>query len=709
MANACHDNRTLRYRVAVTVGAMPNALSESSSPYLLQHADNPVDWREWSQDAFDDARRRDVPVLLSVGYATCHWCHVMAHESFEDETTAGVMNESFVNVKVDREERPDVDRIYMDAVQATTGRGGWPMTVFLTPEAEPFFAGTYFPPEPRAGYPSFRQVMESVVDAWRDHRGDIREQAGRLTQAVRTTIPPAETDAGIDTIARAVDTLASSFDWEHGGFGGAPKFPQPSDLELLVRVLALDLLPERSTRVRAMLTTTLDAMAAGGIHDQLAGGFSRYSVDRRWLVPHFEKMLDDNALLARLYLRVWQVTGVEDYRRVAVSTVDYLLSDLADPGGGFHSGEDADSEGEEGRFYVWSWDELETVAGADLELVALVFGASRNGNFDGGRNVLTRARPIHEAAERFGLDPADAADRIERVRAALLTRRTGRVRPSVDDKVVTAWNGLTLRTLAETGAVLGEPRYLEAARRLAHFAVDHLVDPGGRLVRTWRNGVAGPPGFCDDHAAMAVGMFALYQATGEIRWYREAERLTRSGIELFADPDGGFFATAHDAEQLIARPKNLMDNPTPSDNSLMAEALQTLASYTGDPELTVLIDGVRRAAGTLIGRHPGAVGHLLAVMAAGIDGVREIAVVGEDPARRTLVDVVWDEFRPDTVVAWGPAEDGVIPLLDGRTVEAGAVGSSTTGTATAYVCRRFVCDLPVGEPDALRRKLTRTP
>ncbi len=678
---------------------MSNRLTAASSPYLLQHADNPVHWYEWGEDAFTDAVRRDLPVMLSVGYATCHWCHVMAHESFEDSGTAAYLNDHFVNIKVDREERPDIDRIYMDAVQATTGRGGWPMTVFLTPGGEPFFAGTYFPREPHHGYPSFRQVLERITAAWTTHRAELTHQAGQLTATLGASLPPVDVTHDTDRVAAAVTALADTFDGEHGGFGSAPKFPQPSDLELLMRVLALDLLPDRTTGLRRMLATTLDAMASGGIHDQLAGGFSRYSVDREWLVPHFEKMLYDNALLARIYLRSWQVLGDDAYRDVAVATLDYLLTDLADPSGGFHSGEDADSEGEEGRFYVWHRDEFVEATGDDPAFATTVYGVSGDGNFDGNRNVLSRPLDTAEVAERFGIDVEEAARRVEVMRRRLLAHRSLRTRPSVDDKIVTAWNGFALRAFAEAGAVLDDDRYRGAARRLATFIVEHLVDDTGRLHRTWRHGRLGPTGFCDDYAATAIGLFTLHQVTGEERWLVEAVRLTRYAIAQFGDPDGGFFATGVDAERLIVRPVNLMDHPTPSDNSLMAEALQMLAAYTGEPDLHAALTGVYRRAGTLLERHPTAVAHLVAVLATGLDGPREVAIIGDDDQRHPLSAVVWERFRPDCVVAHGaPGHHGppdpVVPLLEGRT---------TTGdAATAYVCRRFVCDLPVTEPDSLR-------
>ncbi len=672
---------------------MANRLAASSSPYLLQHAGNPVDWFEWGDAAFAEARDRDVPVLLSVGYSSCHWCHVMAHESFEDETTAAFMNEHFVNVKVDREERPDVDRIYMDAVQAMTGHGGWPMTVFLTPAGQPFFAGTYFPKEPRGNYPSFLHVLGQIREAWNGRRDDIDDQARRLTDAVVRRIPPAAETPGIEAAERAVAALSTAFDPTHGGFGGAPKFPQAPNLELLLRALALGI--GAREHVTAMVATTLDAMAAGGIYDHLGGGFARYAVDERWLVPHFEKMLYDNALLARIYVRAWQLTGTTRYRTVAEETLDYLLRDLAHDEGGLFSAEDADSEGEEGTFYVWSWDELMDVLEPDGPVIAAAYGATERGNFE-GRNVLHRPEPLEDVAVRFGTDADDVDRRLHAANVKLRTVRAARVRPGLDDKVVTAWNGLALRAFAEAGAVLESARYLDAARRIARFIGRH-VTVDGRLLRSWRDGATSGPGFCDDYAAMATGLFALYQATGEVEWYLEGERLTRELLRLFPDAEGGFFATGTDAERLITRPKNLMDNPTPSDNALAAEALITLAAYTGDMSLTEAAEGVYRAAGRLLDHYPSAAGHLVSVLAVTGSGVREVAIVGPDGSREPLERVLWETFRPDCVLAAAPVGAGPIALLEGRT--GGEQG------ALAHVCERFVCDLPVATPSELRALL----
>jgi uncharacterized protein YyaL (SSP411 family) len=676
---------------------MPNRLAAATSPYLLQHQDNPVDWYEWGPEAFDESRTRNVPVLLSVGYSACHWCHVMAHESFEDEATAAYMNQHFVNVKVDREERPDVDRIYMDAVQAMTGRGGWPMTVFMTPDGRPFFAGTYYPKEPSGHFPSFMQVMQSVFEAWQTRRDDLEGQADRLTASVSRQLPPADiTITRDDLLDSATGAVLQQFDAEHGGFGGAPKFPQAPNLELLARSIALRPDGPHAEAARRALDVTLDQMSRGGIYDHLGGGFARYAVDRIWLVPHFEKMLYDNALLARLYLRGWQLLGRPEYRAVAEETLDYLINDMRNPSGGIHAAEDADSEGEEGKFYVFTRADFDAILGEDADVMAAIYGVSPGGNFEGS-NVLHRPRSLEDIAGEFGLSLGELADRRAAGDAALRAARSTRVRPGRDDKVVAAWNGLALRAFAEAAAILQNDRYLDAAVALAKFVGSTLRGADGRLARSWRDGRTGAAGFCDDYAALAVGHYTLYSATGDERWYAEAERLVARMIELFADDAGlGFFATSHDAEGLIARPKNLMDNPTPSDNALAVEALLIHAALTGDPRSEHLIDGVARAAGRLIDQYPSAAGYLIAVLASA--PMKEVAVVGTPNERRSLEAALWKRFRPDCVLASGTGEPTEVPLLEHRT--AGPSG------ARAFVCRGFVCDLPVDNAPALESQLS---
>ncbi len=671
---------------------MPNQLADATSPYLLQHQGNPVDWWEWGTDAFAEAAERDVPVLLSVGYSACHWCHVMAHESFEDEATARYLNDHFVSIKVDREERPDVDRIYMDAVTATTGRGGWPMTVFLTPDAKPFYAGTYFPSEQRHGMPSFMDVLRAIDDAWTHRRDGLISQSDKITRLIsdRSTVSVVAPSPG--QIELAVDGIAATFDPSNGGFGRAPKFPQPSTLEFLLRFGVLRPDSDRAPTALAIVETTLNHMARGGIYDHLEGGFARYSVDDRWLVPHFEKMLYDNALLARLYLRAWQVLGQPWMLETARETLDYLARDMMDPSGGIHSAEDADAEGREGSFAVWRWDELVEVLGPDLDAGATLYGAAPEGNFEGA-SILHLPVPIADAAERLGMAESDLWDVKRRIDGLLRERRSMRVRPDRDDKIVTAWNGLALRAFAEAGAILGSERYLTVAEGIATFLTGPVLS-GDRLLRSWRQGKGGPDGFCDDYAASAIGLFALYQATGDERWYRHAERLTRAMIDRFGDDSGGFFATAADAAPLIARPKNVHDNPTPSDNALAAEALSILAAFTGSAEAYGWFERTVGSVGPSLSTQPSAHGHLLGVWMA--DPALEIAIVGEPEARQPFLDVTWERFRPGAVVAAGDGIASAVPLLEGRLA---------SGDARAFVCRGFVCDLPAESPEDLSAQL----
>jgi uncharacterized protein len=652
---------------------MPNRLADATSPYLLQHKENPVDWWEWGEDAFAEARRRDVPVLLSVGYAACHWCHVMAHESFEDAETARVMNERFVNIKVDREERPDVDSVYMEAVQAMTGQGGWPMTVWMDHEKRPFFAGTYFPGEPRHGMASFSQVMDAVSTAWQQRRDDVSEQAERLVAAISRTLPVGDTPDP-EVLARAYDQIETTFDPVHGGFGGAPKFPQQPVLEFLLRVKR----EPWATRAAGMLEKTLEEMAAGGIHDQIGGGFARYSVDAHWLVPHFEKMLYDNAQLARLYL--W--AGIEldrpDFVRVARATLDYMERDLRDPSGGFYSSEDADSEGVEGKFYVWSESELRRVLDADAEAVIDYFGVTETGNFDGA-NILNVV----------GDEPPS---RLEVIRAQLLERRSSRIRPGLDDKVIASWNGLAIRALAEASAALGESRYLDLATKAAEFVTEHLVE-GDTLLRSWRDGRTSVPGFLDDHAGLAVGLFTLYSATGDVRWYEHAIRLV-GRFDSFSKDDGGFYSTSDETEEsLVKRPSDMTDNPLPSGNALAAEALLIASLFTGEERMREAAESALASVGVLANRYPSMVGHHLAVAHA-LRDTKEVAIVGE--GWRELASIYWAGYRPHAVLAPSSTGSELVPLLAGR--EPGA-------ETLAYVCRGFTCDLPTSDRQVFATQL----
>jgi uncharacterized protein len=675
---------------------MPNRLAEATSPYLLQHRDNPVDWYEWGEEASDAARRRDVPILLSVGYAACHWCHVMAHESFEDPAVAGIMNEGFVNVKVDREERPDVDRIYMDVVQMMTGRGGWPMTVFLTPKGEPFYAGTYFPPTDRQGHPSFSRVLAAVSDAWASRRDELEDQAARLREAVAAPLATGSEPPGEEALVAVHDALVSAFDATFGGFGTAPKFPQAPTLEFLLRSAGRPWAP----RSADMLTATLDAMHRGGIHDRVDGGFSRYSVDRRWLVPHFEKMLYDNALLGRLYARAHQVTGSARYAAAARSTLAYMETALALPDGGFASSEDADSEGVEGKFYVFDFDEVAGAAGDGAPIAARALGATREGNFE-GRNILHEPVLAAEVAAEMGCTPAEVEEIVASTLERLRSVRDERVRSGLDDKAICAWNGLAIRCFAEAASVFGDERLMERARSTARFLLDALRGDDGRLMRSMRAGRATVPGFCDDYAGAAMGMFSLYGATGETEWFLHGAELTTDMVDLFwDDEDGGFFATGRDAEELIARPKNLIDNPTPSDNTMAAEALQHMAALTGEAAWIHRLERVLRLVEPLARRHPDALGQMMAVSLVAQAPVHEVAVVGAD--RSHLTEVVRSRFRPEVILAEGTPDDGRhVPLLRDR--------SDLGEAAAAYVCRHWTCDAPTTDPADLAEALPHYP
>ena len=650
---------------------MANRLADETSPYLLQHRDNPVDWYPWGEEALGRAAAEDRPILLSIGYSACHWCHVMERESFEDEDTARLMNERFVCIKLDREERPDIDSIYMEACQAMTGAGGWPLNVFLTPEQVPFYAGTYFPPEPGLGAPSWRQVLEAVADAWADRAGEIRAGGARIAERLRggALLQPSAEPLTEAALAEAVAGLLQAYDRVNGGFGGAPKFPPASAIELLLR---------RGEAEPAI--QTLRAMAAGGIHDQVGGGFARYSVDARWLVPHFEKMLYDNALLARAYLHGWQVSGDPLLREVTETTLDWMLREMQGPEGGFYSALDADSEGVEGRFYVWSLDELEEVLGDEADEAAAWFGATRRGNFE-GTNILVRGE---------GRPP-----QLDEWRRRLYEARAKRVWPGLDDKRLTAWNALAISALAEAGAVLERPDYLDAARRSADFVLAELRGEDGRLLRTWKDGRARLNAYLEDHAFLLEALLTLYEATFEPRWFAAARELADTMIERFADDEkGGFFETSADHEQLVARRKDLEDHPIPSGNASAALGLLRLAALTGEHEYERRAVSVLRLLHELAPKHPQAFAHLLQALDFHLSPTREVALAGDDTS--ALERVVRGAFRPNVVLAGGE-HDGV-PLLQDR--------EPIDGRAAAYVCEHFACKAPVTEPEELERLLS---
>ncbi|MBS1878770.1 MAG: thioredoxin domain-containing protein [Actinobacteria bacterium] len=656
---------------------MSNRLAHETSPYLLQHQHNPVDWYPWGEEALARAREEDRPILLSVGYSACHWCHVMERESFEDAETAAYMNEHFVPIKVDREERPDVDAIYMEAVQSMTGQGGWPMTVFLDSDGVPFYGGTYFPPDEGRGMPSFRMVMEAVVDAYASKREAIRERAPEVRQrlAALSAIEPGPAGAGPAELAAATERLLAAADRQYGGFGGAPKFPPASALELL--------LARGETEV---VRQTLDAMLAGGIYDQLGGGFARYAVDRVWLVPHFEKMLYDNALLARAYLHGWQALGEERYRRVCEETLDWLLAEMRGPEGGLYSALDADSEGEEGRYYVWFPEEIREVLGEEAAAPVLEFyGVTERGNFEGA-NVLHRAQGA-AAPEPPGLAAA---------RAALLAVRAKRVRPGLDDKRLLAWNALAISALAEAGAALGREDYLAAARGGAEFAWEQMRDANGHLLRTYKDGEARLNAYLEDHAFLLEALLTLYEAGFERRWFEAAVETAEAMLARFADPQrGGFFSTSADHEELIVRRKEVGDHPIPSGNSAAALGLLRLAAVTGERRYREAAEGIFALFAKPATEHPDSFAHFLLALDFATAAVREVALVGDDVA--DLAAVAHAEYRPHLVLAAGPEGSEQPPLLAGRT--------TVDGHPAAYVCENFACRLPVTDPADLRREL----
>ncbi len=662
---------------------MANALAGETSPYLLQHQHNPVDWLPWGEAALARARELDRPLLVSIGYSACHWCHVMERECFENEEIAALMNEHFVCVKVDREERPDVDALYMEALQLMTGSGGWPLNVFITPEQVPFYAGTYYPPQPRTGMPSWPTVLEAVATAWGSQRDEIRAQSTelveRLSGAARLRAGEGPLDGRI--LDDAVAELRAHFDTTSGGWGDAPKFPASSTIEFLLR-----------RGETTMTLYTLRSMASGGINDQIGGGFARYATDRNWTVPHFEKMLYDNALLARAYLHGWQVSGGAEggdplLRRTVQETLDWALREMTGPEGAFHSALDADSEGVEGRFYVWSVAELRDVLGDDAGAAIAWFGATERGNFEGA-NIL----------ESRGAEPD--ADVRARIRAALMARRGERIRPGLDDKRLTAWNALMISALAEAGAALERADYVAAARRAAAFVLEEMRDEDGRLLRTYNAGEAKLNAYLEDHAFLLEALLTLYEATFEARWFHAARELADTIIERFGDPEaGGFFQTSRDHEQLVARRKEIDDAPIPSGQSSAAFGLLRLAALTGEERYEQSALGVLALFGDLLRRSPLAFGHLLQALDFHLSPTQEVALVGAD--LDALRRAVRARFRPHLVLAGGDGADpGGVPPLEGRT--------PFDGVAAAYVCERFTCKRPVSEPAELQALLDST-
>lgn len=693
---------------------MPNRLAREMSPYLLQHADNPVDWHPWGPEAMELARREDRPIFLSIGYSACHWCHVMAHESFDNPRIARLLNEHFVPIKVDREERPDLDQLYMEAVQMLWGHGGWPLSVFLTPAGEPFFGGTYWPSQARGGMPGFGEVLLAVLDAWQNRRGEATRQAREITQLLR------ENDRGASA-ARAVEpsesllvgaetALAQSFDRQYGGFGAAPKFPHPMDLRLLLRRW------RRTGRdsLLDMVTLTLDRMAAGGIYDQLGGGFHRYSTDAHWLVPHFEKMLYDNALLADCYLEAWQATGESEYARIARETLDYVLRDMTDPAGGFYSAEDADSEGHEGAFYVWTPDEIRAVLGPERgDEFCYVYDVTWSGNFE-GRNILSLPKTLPQCARILERDQAQLESQLAEGRRMLLEARSHRPRPGRDDKVLTAWNGLMVESLARAGAVLGEPRYCDAAAAAADFLLTRLRDPEGRLLRSWRSGAARFLAYLEDYASLANALVSLYEARFEERWIDEATGLVDQILRRFADTDnGGFFTTGADHEPLVARKKDMIDSSLPSGSGLAAMALVRLGKLCGRGDYLAAAESALRAAAPMMHQAPTAMGQMLLALDLHLGPTPEVVILGssDHAADREVLAELHRRYVPNKVVAF---RDG--PQADGR--QAASLAGIFQGKQaippgpTVFVCEQFTCQVPVtGREAALNalQGLTRSP
>ena len=680
---------------------MPNRLIDETSPYLLQHANNPVDWYPWGEEALSRARNEDKPILLSIGYSACHWCHVMERESFENDAIAELMNQHFINIKVDREERPDLDAVYMEAVQMLTGSGGWPMTVFLTPDCKPFYGGTYFPPVDRHNMPGFPRLLETVAQAYRNSHSEIQRVTGQLTEQMgRTANMPRGTGALDESILHhAYNQLATNFDYQNGGVGSAPKFPQAMTLEILLRYHAHG----HNERARSMLDLTLEKMARGGIYDQIAGGFHRYSTDTYWLVPHFEKMLYDNALLARLYLHAWLATGRALYRRITEETLDYVLREMTGEHGGFFSATDADSEGEEGKFFVWSPSEIEAVLGSeDAALFNGFFGVSQRGNFE-GKNILNISVRAADFADREGIDLERLLEIIRRGKEALRVAREDREHPLLDDKALASWNGLMLRAFAEAGAALERQDYLDAATKNAAFLLEEMR-PEGRLLRSYREGQAKLPGFLEDYSFVADGLLSLYEATFERRWLDAAVELANEMISQFWDePAGCFYDTGRDHEDLVVRPRDVFDNAQPCGGSVASDMLLRLSVVTGNDDYADKAITPLRTLAELMGRAPAGTGRWLAALDFYLSTPKEVAVIGEqdNPATSALLREVNRRYLPNRVLV-GAGEEGTtastgLPLLEGR--------GMVDGRPTAYVCENYACQLPVTDAESLAAQL----
>jgi len=673
-----------------------NKLIDETSPYLLQHAHNPVNWYGWNEEAFEIAKAEDKPILLSIGYSACHWCHVMAHESFEDEATAKVMNENFVNIKVDMEERPDVDKIYMSFVQQTTGSGGWPLTVFLTPDQKPFYGGTYFPPEPRYNMPGFSQLLMGIAEAYRERREEVLRSANSALGEIRRAgaIESSGEKITLDNLDAAFESFVRTFDRANGGFGGAPKFPPPMSLEFLLRFY------KRTGNKEAldMVIQTCRKMAKGGIYDQLGGGFHRYTVDAIWLTPHFENMLYDNAQLVRVFLHLFQITKDEFYKKIAVETLDYVKREMLDPSGGFYSAQDADSEGEEGKFFVWKAEEIVKLLGVEeARIFNFYYDVSGAGNFE-GKSILNIKNTLAETSKLFEVSENELVAKLKKSKKILFEAREKRIKPFRDEKVVTAWNGLMLAAFAEASAILGSDDYFEVAKRNADFILDNLRNKD-ELFRTWKDGKAKLNAYLEDYANVADGLFELFQVSGEVKYLRESKRMADLIIAEFWDEDaGGFFFTSKTHEKLVVRSKDFYDNATPSGNSAAVDVLLKLAKVFGDKKYETFAVNIFRIISPQVRQFPGAFGRVLSGMEFYMTSVKEIVIVGErgNPLERT----VWSEFFPNKVLVptrTAEAEIDFVPLLlDRRMIDE---------KPTAYVCENFTCRKPVTTAGDLKSQL----
>ncbi len=676
---------------------MPNQLINETSPYLLQHAHNPVNWYPWGEAALQKAREEDKPIFLSIGYAACHWCHVMEKESFENPAIADIMNQFFVNVKVDREERPDLDAIYMDAVVALTGQGGWPMSVWLTPDGVPFYGGTYFPPNDRMGMPGLGRLMQTLADFYHRQKDAIQKQGEQLLARMNNSLSlanPAPFDAAV--LDAAAQSILRNIDFTHGGTQGAPKFPQPMIYDFLLRQYART----GDVTLLGAVEITLQKMATGGIYDQLGGGFHRYATDAEWLVPHFEKMLYDNALLVRLYLHAFQITGKPLYRRVVDETLAYIRREMTHPAGGFFSTQDADSDGEEGKFFVWTAEEVLYLLGdTAAEHFSAVYDVTRRGNW-AGKSILRQKQPPADVAASLGMDEAALAAELAASRKILFDRRETRIKPARDEKILTAWNGMMLAAFAEAGRVLDNADYIAVARRNADFLLENLRTPDGRLWRTWKDGRAKLNGYLEDYAFFADGLLALYQTTFDEQYFSAARELMDTVLTHFRDPaDGGFFDTADDHPELVVRPKNLQDNATPSGNAVAVRTLLLLAAYTGDDRYFEPAAAALGALQPVMQRYPLGFGHWLGTATLIEAGVQEIALVGDvrHPEMAKMLSAVQKPYRPFQVVALSSGGETVVPLLYDRPAQ--------NGKPTAYVCQNFACQLPVTTAAALRKQI----